>query len=85
MFKVLRGRIDQPGDPLRLSLAGEIIEGVTSLVERARTTGGQCYAALYELNDTELVQETARQPLRPYDTLQHRTSRRNQPPGVRRA
>ena len=56
MFKVLRGRIDQPGDPLRLSLAGEIIEGVTSLVERARTTGGQCYAALYELNDTELVQ-----------------------------
>ena len=56
MFKVLRGRIDQPGDPLRLSLASEIIEGVTSLVERARTTGGQCYAALYELNDTELVQ-----------------------------
>jgi phosphatidylserine/phosphatidylglycerophosphate/cardiolipin synthase-like enzyme len=56
MFKVLRDRIDQPGDPLRNNLAGQIIEGVRTLLDRAATTGGRCYAALYELNDTELLQ-----------------------------
>jgi hypothetical protein len=55
-FQFLRDRIDQPGDPLRLGLAGQIIEGVRGLLDRARASGGRCYAALYELTDTELVQ-----------------------------
>jgi phosphatidylserine/phosphatidylglycerophosphate/cardiolipin synthase-like enzyme len=56
MFKVLRDRIDQPGDPLRNSLAGQIIEGVRTLLDRAAGSGGRCYAALYELTDPELLQ-----------------------------
>jgi phosphatidylserine/phosphatidylglycerophosphate/cardiolipin synthase-like enzyme len=55
-YMVLKNRIDQPGDPLRAALAGQIIEGVESLLDRATSKGGACYAALYELDDTELVQ-----------------------------
>jgi PLD-like domain len=55
-FRVLKDRIDQPGDPLRAALAGQIIEGVELLLGRAATKGGSCYAALYELDDPELVQ-----------------------------
>jgi phosphatidylserine/phosphatidylglycerophosphate/cardiolipin synthase-like enzyme len=54
MFKVLRDRIDQPGDPLRSRLAGQIIEGVRGLLDRAASSGGHCYCALYELTDPEL-------------------------------
>lgn len=53
-FKVLKDRIDQPNDPLRAALAGQIIEGLLSLLERAKAEGGSCFAALYELTDTEL-------------------------------
>ncbi|MBB5192160.1 phosphatidylserine/phosphatidylglycerophosphate/cardiolipin synthase-like enzyme [Silvimonas terrae] len=53
----LKDRIDQPGSPLRQALAGQIIEGLTQLLDRARTQGGTCYAALYELNDPELLQK----------------------------
>lgn len=53
-FKILRDRIDQPGDPLRISLSGQILDGVMDLLNRARDEGGSCYAALYELTDTEL-------------------------------
>jgi phosphatidylserine/phosphatidylglycerophosphate/cardiolipin synthase-like enzyme len=55
MFKVLRDRIDQPGDPLRLSLTGQLLEGVRTLLDRAASSSGRCYCALYELTDTELV------------------------------
>jgi hypothetical protein len=55
-FKTLLDRIDQPGDPLRLALAGQILEGLLSLLERATEEGGSCYAALYELTDPELEQ-----------------------------
>jgi phosphatidylserine/phosphatidylglycerophosphate/cardiolipin synthase-like enzyme len=55
-YKFLRDRIDQPGDPLRNSLAGQIIEGVRTLLERAASNGGRCYGALYELTDPELLQ-----------------------------
>lgn len=54
-YKTLQNRIDQPGDPLRNTLAGQIIEGLESLLQRAEDEGGACYAALYELNDPELV------------------------------
>lgn len=55
-FQVLTERIDQPGDTLRNALAGQIIEGVETLLQRAETQGGACYAALYELNDPELIE-----------------------------
>jgi hypothetical protein len=46
MYNVLKGRIDQPGDPLRDRLAGQFIEALSSLLLRAKQEGGQCYAAL---------------------------------------
>jgi phosphatidylserine/phosphatidylglycerophosphate/cardiolipin synthase-like enzyme len=55
-YKELIDRIDQPGDPLRGELAGQIIEGMLSLLHRAKEEGGECYAALYELSDPELLQ-----------------------------
>jgi phosphatidylserine/phosphatidylglycerophosphate/cardiolipin synthase-like enzyme len=55
-FAVLTNRIDQPGDPLRNALAGQMIEGVALLLKRAIDQGGACYLALYELTDPELMQ-----------------------------
>jgi phosphatidylserine/phosphatidylglycerophosphate/cardiolipin synthase-like enzyme len=52
---VLQGHIDKKDDPLRVKLAGQIIEGVTALLDRAAKDGGTCYFALYELSDPELV------------------------------
>jgi len=47
--------IKDPADKLRASLAGQIIEGVTTLVRRSEAEGGHCYCALYELSDPELI------------------------------
>jgi len=52
---VLRNRIDQPGDPLRQRLAGQILEALTSLLNKADKDGGSCFLALYELNDPDLL------------------------------
>ncbi|HYX26390.1 MAG TPA: phospholipase D-like domain-containing protein [Thermoanaerobaculia bacterium] len=59
---VLLQRIVQPNDPLRKSLAGDLITAVKSLVDRARQQGGACYGALYELTDPELKQELIGSP-----------------------
>lgn len=53
---ILKGHITQPGDPLRIKLAGQVLEGMTMLLDRAKTEGGACYFALYELADQELLQ-----------------------------
>src|SRR6266487_789637 len=55
-FQKLRDRIDQPGDPLRKSLAGEMLTALPLLLERAKEEGGRCYCALYELSDPEMEQ-----------------------------
>lgn len=55
-YRILTNRIDQPGDPLRTELAGQILEGLQLLLRRAAAEGGSCYAALYELTDPEMVQ-----------------------------
>lgn len=51
----LRKHIGTPGDKIRASLAGEAIDALTSLLNRARNDGGTCYCALYELTDPELI------------------------------
>lgn len=61
-YKQLTNRIDQPGDPLREDLAGDILQGLKLLLDRAKREGGQCYGALYELGDTELEQELIGSP-----------------------
>jgi hypothetical protein len=48
-------RIETIGDPVREALAGQIIEGVTALLRAAARDGSHCHAALYELNDPELL------------------------------
>jgi phosphatidylserine/phosphatidylglycerophosphate/cardiolipin synthase-like enzyme len=53
-YKTLLGRIDQPGDPLRKSLAGDMLTALPLLLERAIKDGGECFCALYELTDTEM-------------------------------
>lgn len=55
-YQTLESHIDQSGDPLRQSLAGQMLEAVPLLLKRAASEGGQCYCALYELNDPDLVQ-----------------------------
>jgi len=47
--------ISTKGDPLRLRLAGEMLDALELLLNRAKAEGGTCYAALYELADQELV------------------------------
>ena len=46
--------IAKPGNALRKSLAGDMIEALLGFVRRAEA-GGKLYAALYELGDDELV------------------------------
>jgi hypothetical protein len=54
-FIALRDKIQQPGDRIRETLAGEIIEALSLLPNRAREDGGRAHGALYELKDEELV------------------------------
>jgi phosphatidylserine/phosphatidylglycerophosphate/cardiolipin synthase-like enzyme len=53
-FTALKGRIDQPGDPLRNQLSGGLRVAMLALFDRVEREGGALYAALYELNDPEL-------------------------------
>lgn len=54
-YTALLDRIKQPGDTLRNRLADELRAAVPSLLQKAVTEHGECYCALYELNDPELV------------------------------
>lgn len=54
-YMVLKDRIDQPGDPLRNSLAGQMIDALSLLLKRSKDEVGSCYCALYELNDVEML------------------------------
>jgi len=54
-YQKLTEHIQTPGDSLRDSLAGQMIDALRSLLQRAQTSGGKCYCALYELDDQELI------------------------------
>jgi len=53
----LLDNIKIPGNPLRQQLAGQMIDALLALVKRAEVENGDCYAALYELEDDQLVAE----------------------------
>lgn len=53
----LRKHIADAADPIRKMLAGEATDALPNLLERARTKGGKCYLALYELTDEFLIKE----------------------------
>jgi len=46
----------KPGDPMRDALSGLLRPQILSLLADAQKAGGKIYAALYELNDPELIQ-----------------------------
>ncbi len=52
----LNALIQHSGDPLRVSLAGDMIAALTGFVDRAKASG-TIYAALYELGDDELIRK----------------------------
>jgi phosphatidylserine/phosphatidylglycerophosphate/cardiolipin synthase-like enzyme len=58
----LQRRIRQPGDPLRMALAGDLLIALRSLLDRAAAEGGACYCALFELNDPELCRKLLGSP-----------------------
>lgn len=47
--------LKKPGDPIREALAGQIVDGLTLLLEGAVRDDSSCLGAIYELNDPELV------------------------------
>lgn len=49
--------VQTPGNSLRDALSGLLLPELVSLLEDARKDGGKIFAALYELNDTELIAE----------------------------
>jgi hypothetical protein len=49
----LTPHIQDPTDPIRINLMGQLQEGLTSLLDRADKDGGTIHAALYELNDPQ--------------------------------
>jgi len=56
-YQKLSAHIRKQGDQLREELAGQMISAVMSLLQKAQSKGGACYAALYELNDPQLIGE----------------------------
>lgn len=52
----LKEHIADPSDALRASLSGDMVEALTSFVDRAKSSG-KIYAALYELGDEELIEK----------------------------
>lgn len=51
----LKEAIGDPGDPIRKFLAGPLGVKLVSLLDRVEEDGGHIYAALFELDDPELV------------------------------
>ncbi len=52
---VLHGEISNAGSPLRQKLAGSVLPALKSLLGDVKDQGLTVYAALYELNDDELI------------------------------
>ena len=55
MADKLDRHIAVPGDPLRVDLAGQLIEAVTTLSDEVLSDGGEVYCALYEFDDPDAI------------------------------
>ncbi|HLH10682.1 MAG TPA: phospholipase D-like domain-containing protein [Methylovirgula sp.] len=60
MLSTLEEHIVKPGDPLRVDLAGQMIEALTILSDEAAGAGGEVYCALYEFQDPEVIAHLAK-------------------------
>jgi phosphatidylserine/phosphatidylglycerophosphate/cardiolipin synthase-like enzyme len=56
-YKILAERLRQPGDSLRNKLSGGLRFALFKLLDKVVKEGGECYCALYELNDSELIEK----------------------------
>ena len=74
-------QVKQPGNDLRAALSGLVRPEVLSLLEDTRQNGGSIYAALYELNDAELIKELASLGKRCNLILGNGAFKSNTPPG----
>lgn len=52
----LQEAIKDPKNSIRKRLVGDLETGVLALLDRAAKNGGECYCALYELSDADLIQ-----------------------------
>src|SRR5271166_513666 len=59
MVDELKAHIIQAGDPLRLDLAGQMLEALTTLSDEA-ADGGEVFCALYEFQDPEVIDHLAK-------------------------
>jgi phosphatidylserine/phosphatidylglycerophosphate/cardiolipin synthase-like enzyme len=53
--KALETAIQDPNNQIRKRLVGDLERGVLTLLNRAKAEGGECYCALYELSDKNLI------------------------------
>jgi phosphatidylserine/phosphatidylglycerophosphate/cardiolipin synthase-like enzyme len=53
--KALEAAIKNPTNPIRIRLMGDLETGVLTLLKRAVAEKGDCYCALYELSDKDLI------------------------------
>jgi hypothetical protein len=60
MVDELKAHIIKAGDPLRLDLAGQMIEALTTLSDEAAGNGGEVFCALYEFQDPEVIDHLAK-------------------------
>lgn len=56
IVSTLEDKIDKIGAPLRVDLAGQMIEALTTLPDEALQTNAELLLALYEFEDPELIQ-----------------------------
>jgi hypothetical protein len=60
MVAKLEAHITVLGDPLRVDLAGQLLEALTTLSDEAAADGGDVFCALYEFQDQEVIDHLAR-------------------------
>jgi hypothetical protein len=54
--KALERAIADPNNPIRARLTGDLEGGVLTLLQRAKENEGECFCALYELSDKDLIE-----------------------------
>ncbi|HYA97108.1 MAG TPA: phospholipase D-like domain-containing protein [Methylomirabilota bacterium] len=74
-------QVQQKGNSLRNALSGLLRPEIVSLLEETRQNNGKIYAALYELNDPELIQELTSLGQRCNLILANGAFKSNTPPG----
>jgi len=56
LLATLKKHIPVKGDPIRTFLTGDVLQFLTTLMDRAEEGSGELYLALYELHDPELIE-----------------------------